>query len=94
MFKKIGEQSNNVTVCGARGYWPCKQEDNISIDLITKVCSTECTVPSFSGEWNIKSGYKSNRLGLSLETNVYIHFLYFIYGIQHNCCFVFFLISS
>ena len=42
--------------------------------MITKVCSTEYTVPSFSGEWNIKSGYKSNRLGLILETNVYIHF--------------------
>ena len=32
MFKKIGEQSNNVTVCGATGYWPCKQVDNISIE--------------------------------------------------------------
>ena len=31
-LKKIGEQSNNVTVCGARGYWPCKQVDNISIE--------------------------------------------------------------
>ena len=22
----------NVTVCGARGYWPCKQVDNINIE--------------------------------------------------------------
>ena len=62
--------------------------------LITKVCSTECTVPSFSGEWNIKGGYKSCRFGLILETNVYIHFLYFIYGLKLNCCFAFFLILS
>ena len=32
--------------------------------MITKVCSTKCTVPSFSGEWNIKSDYKSGRFGL------------------------------
>ena len=31
-LKKIGKQSTNVTVCGARGYWPCKQVDNISIE--------------------------------------------------------------
>ena len=52
------KQSTNVTVRGARGYWSCKQVDNISI-----VCSTECTVPSFSGEWNIKGNYKSCRFG-------------------------------
>ena len=38
--------------------------------MITKVCSTECTVPSFSGGWNLKGGYKSCRFGLILETNI------------------------
>ena len=30
-FFKV-KQFTNVTVCGARGYWPCKQVDNISIE--------------------------------------------------------------
>ena len=62
--------------------------------MISKVCSIEYTVSSFSGEWNIKSGHKSCRFGLILETNVYIHFLYFIHGLQFNFCFVFFLFLS
>ena len=66
----------------------------ILVRMISKVCSTECTVPSFSGESNIKGGYKSYRFVLILVTNVYIHFLYFIYGLQFNWCFVFFLILS
>ena len=31
-FLKKVKQSTNATVCGARGYWPCKQLDNISIE--------------------------------------------------------------
>ena len=39
--------------------------------------------------WNIKGGYKSCRFWLILKTNVYIHVLYFTYGLQLLFCFLF-----
>ena len=48
-FSKKGKQSTNVTVCGARGYWPCKQVDNISIEWFQKFVPQNVQYPHFLG---------------------------------------------
>ena len=78
--KKIGKQSTNVTVCGARGYWPCKQVDNISIEWLQKFVPQNVQYPHFSGEWNIKSGYKIKQIWVNFGNKcIYPFFVLYIW---------------